>query len=237
MKKKMILGILAAVLSLTLGISGTLMLFTDASESATNIVTLGKAEIKLYENTTDEFDSATESDGGNRTFSNADGEAPAPGDTVEKYAFVENAGTVDVYVYVKGEFSAKYADGSPVDFTATDDTTKAILADIQLILDEIEYNTGWIPGQTETPTASGITGYYYYATNDSGQLNFDVLDAGEHTDSIFKKIEIPLDVDNYLAGAELSLKLTAYAVQADNNPLTGADQSDQLKALISDAGF
>ncbi|MDR2156530.1 MAG: SipW-dependent-type signal peptide-containing protein [Clostridiales Family XIII bacterium] len=50
MKKKLALGLLAAALTLTLVIGGTLMLFTDQSEPATNVVTMGDGlKVELLE--------------------------------------------------------------------------------------------------------------------------------------------------------------------------------------------
>jgi predicted ribosomally synthesized peptide with SipW-like signal peptide len=112
MKKKLILGILAAALSLTLAISGTLMLFTAESKEATNVVTLGNLEIALQEKGGTPGET-TESTGDNpKTVGNTyDGKifngiqfgVVQPNQKITKAPRVVHTGGVDAYLRVRAE--------------------------------------------------------------------------------------------------------------------------------------
>ena len=233
MKTKLVLGILAAAASLSLAIGGTLMLFTDQSETATNTVTLGNAEIQLEEYApdlpgTDEEGTAVVGDeytidGEDVTFEGINfGDTIVPGATLDKRPKVTNTGSIPVYVYVDGTItvvSGQDADGNDVVVDITPKSNEAVAAQVNAILATVgagELGKGWIGTETST-TANGVTGTYYYT--DANGLK--ALGAGESTTDIFSEVEIPFeDVDNTLAGYTISLALTAYAVQSENNEAT-----------------
>jgi predicted ribosomally synthesized peptide with SipW-like signal peptide len=132
LKTKLVLGILAAALSLSLAIGGTLMLFTAESEVATNVVTLGNAKIALQEATSSDqnyYDSEGKAwdvlEGGKtelegyktvgvtygegadaQKFDGIDfGKNVVPGAAFAKAPRVVNTGSVPVYVKVEGVFT------------------------------------------------------------------------------------------------------------------------------------
>ncbi|MDR2420621.1 MAG: M73 family metallopeptidase [Oscillospiraceae bacterium] len=124
MKKKLVLGIAASILALSLAVGGTLMLFTDESETASNTVTLGNVDIELQEyiGTKDDADVyatlgralpssgdytkgddvgelTTDGEGEDAVFSGiAFGDNVVPGAFLEKRPRVINAGLNDAYV-------------------------------------------------------------------------------------------------------------------------------------------
>jgi predicted ribosomally synthesized peptide with SipW-like signal peptide len=138
MKKRLVLGILAAVLSLTLGIGGTLMFFSDVSETATNVVTLGEVSGLLAESDLDNATFSIETKGGDykivgleyagEKFTgltdfmvNRDGDPntgvdgkesfAAPGDSFVKKPLVYNDGELGAYVMVRAILRVKEASG------------------------------------------------------------------------------------------------------------------------------
>jgi predicted ribosomally synthesized peptide with SipW-like signal peptide len=106
MKKKLILGLVASVLALTLAIGGTLMLFTAQSETATNVVTLGNAAIALQEKNDDnQFQTIVSDEESSVFFPGNKFEDQQPGDDLDKEPRVVNTGSIPVYVKVTGEIS------------------------------------------------------------------------------------------------------------------------------------
>jgi hypothetical protein len=250
LKTKLVLGILAAAASLTLAVGGTLMLFTDTSGPATNVVTLDSAEIELQESngTTDsngfiyhtigdpyitgKFENGTYDD---TIFKGINfGNEIVPGDTLNKRPRVHNSGSVPVYVYVDGVLSVKDANEENVDLTAEDAEGKAVAAQVKSILDSVvdHPTTGWygMPIDYAKANEGILTGTWYYAT----ALNTPtVLQTGTDTPDIFTTIQLDRDiVDNALAGYTISIDLHAYAVQSAHNE--SADFGS-LKKLFSSA--
>jgi predicted ribosomally synthesized peptide with SipW-like signal peptide len=103
-KKKLGLGILSLVLVLSLAIGGTFMLFTDKSETATNVVTVGDGmHIDLYEN-------GIKVEG---AFTGLDIDAVV-GVASEKAVTVEHTGGPDAYLRVKASFDITDTSGAPI---------------------------------------------------------------------------------------------------------------------------
>jgi hypothetical protein len=117
MKKKLILGLVASTLALTLAVGGTLMLFTAQSETATNVVTLGNVAIKMQER---KNDSGADSDWTDITKTNTGltYDAASPGDVLGKQPRVVNTGDIPVYVKVAAEIVFKGDDGTELDWDA-----------------------------------------------------------------------------------------------------------------------
>jgi hypothetical protein len=233
---KLILAIMAAALSLTLIAAGTLMLFTAESETATNTVTLGAAKIELQERPIsggavieDEDYKTIDPEGGD--FTGLVFDDVVPGDKIDKYVRVNNAGNVDVFVYVKGELTATYVDaaGERVPLNFDDITDPEIAAQFSAIIDNIPLNKEWKATMT-VPEGEKITGIYYYGEYDEDATTIPPADrqimtslvAGEATTGIFPAdaIEIPLNTTNVLKDYRIELKLTAYAVQSANHDYT-----------------
>jgi flagellar basal body-associated protein FliL len=217
MKKKLILGILASALSLTLAISGTLMLFTATSETATNVVTLGNASIKMQEAKADDPDTdANEGEYQDVTegFELNFGTNVVPGAKLTKKPRVVNTGTVPVYVYVEGTIIAKKGE-DVLDLTTGDPLDKEdsaqVYQDLRSVIASVVSNVkpGWV-----YEDGNGAGGYFVYA-DASGKLTS--LSADDETSDIFDTVIIPSAVGNALAGYEISLQLKAYAVQSENN--------------------
>jgi hypothetical protein len=133
MKKKLILGLVASTLALTLAVGGTLMLFTAQSETATNVVTLGNAAIELREvnYNADDYDPE------NKEWTKVDpnGEFPGntftdsyPGQKLTKEPLVVNTGTVPVFVKVDGKIVFTGKDGTELGWSAVTDIINETLA-------------------------------------------------------------------------------------------------------------
>jgi predicted ribosomally synthesized peptide with SipW-like signal peptide len=232
MKSKLVLGILAAAVSLSLAIGGTLMLFTADSETATNVVTLGSASIELQE-----FDKASNGYKAidKTEFTGIEFLNVVPGATLEKRPQVKNNGSVPVYVYVEGTLTV---DGDDVDLSSIEfDNAGNIVGGTEVaqqvyaILDSVNataLTSSWKGTPIDdTQAEDGIlTGIWYYSDT-VGEL--DILPVGGTTGDIFTKVVIPFeDVDNALAGYTISLALTAYAVQSDNNNATALELTDDV---------
>ncbi|MDR3277450.1 MAG: M73 family metallopeptidase [Oscillospiraceae bacterium] len=235
MKKKLVLGIVAAALSLSLAVGGTLMLFTAQTETATNVVTLGNVNIQLEEtktpNDTDSWKVINATNNTGLTFNGL------PGDTIEKHARVTSGEkSADAYIYVKAEFSVKTSTAATakvnIQTWAGSDPNR--LAIIQGFLDSIVLTTGtsdrWFGG-SHTLGETAI-GNFYYTAVDGNSLK--VLESGASTSDIFKSITLPNWITTEFEGYVLTLDLTAYAVQADNNPYNNL--SDDAKSHINENG-
>ncbi|MDR3311468.1 MAG: M73 family metallopeptidase [Oscillospiraceae bacterium] len=223
MKKKLILGITAASLVLTLAVAGTLMLFSDVSNTANNTVTLGKVKIELQEIKLGETTYTTIDD----TFKGVDfPDNIVPGDTLQKHAKVKNTGNVPVYVAVKAELSITVPTGEDaIDLTTYFKAgTKNSDALAQILEDLLPLKGEWYGASDYTITKDAIIGTFYYVSQDQSSLAVLAKD-GALTADIFptngitlpKEFTAASEFDNSFEGYGLSLKLTAYAVQSDNN--------------------
>jgi predicted ribosomally synthesized peptide with SipW-like signal peptide len=242
-KTKLVLGILAATLTLALAIGGTLMLFTASTEAATNVVTLGNLNdnnIKLqeyvdedgseanprapgYANVGEDYNGTNEQattipgtgeQEDQNLFTGLDfGDTVVPNTTLEKRPRVYNDSNIPVYVMVTGELIVQNAAGDVVEW---DDLTVAEKTELQLILKSVgsgDLGANWRGTATASNTDGNLEGIYYLA-NANGILV--ALAAKTATEDIFQTVKIPEEVTSLISGYKISLKLTAYAVQSDN---------------------
>jgi hypothetical protein len=213
MKKKLVLGIVAAALSLYLAVGGTLMLFTAQTETATNVVTLGAAKIVLQEKNNNDTDFINVPKDGVYSIggSGKDGLAQ-PGDTLKKAPRITNDGSVDVYVYVATEISA-WKDNVQVNISELygkflDTTSKE--AGLLTALATAGFSANSLTGVVDVPyqwrgidikdmdwTADGksLLGGFYYSESTSSvgsdEAKLYALKPGESTLPIFTAIKVP----------------------------------------------
>jgi predicted ribosomally synthesized peptide with SipW-like signal peptide len=247
---RLILAILAAAFSLTLIAAGTLMLFTAQSEDATNVVTLGDASIELQEKTAGagipaDYEDFPRTEDGYTTVGGFDhegehydfggidfGSGILPGGKVYKVPRVVNTGDVDVYVYVEGRFTAEDpTTGDLVDFSG-DSPAVGQLKNIISSLTPGGLGLGWY-GDTIEYTTNGAVGTFYYANSEGTPTPLVGTGGANATVAIFDGITIPKDIGNTLSKYKISLKLTAYAVQAENALAAGETPTlETIKALF-----
>jgi predicted ribosomally synthesized peptide with SipW-like signal peptide len=253
LKTKLVLGILAAAVSLSLAMGGTLMLFTAQSEEATNVVTLGNAAISLQESDDPLFDE--EGDAITPTYTAANNgnllefDNVQPGDTLYKRPQVTNTGSVPVFVYVEGILTVLDADNGEVDLSGVTISEEGdisggseVAQQVYSILNSVNaeaLSSDWKGTPIDTTVASTgiLTGAWYYADDVDvlkvlGTID-EAVDGSGVTSDIFTTIEVPTSVDNALAKYSISLKLKAYAVQSDNN--AGMSLADFQALFAEDA--
>jgi predicted ribosomally synthesized peptide with SipW-like signal peptide len=242
MRTKLVLGILAAAVSLSLAIGGTLMLFTADSETATNTVTLGEAKIALQEATAVK-DSYTDSDYGTVGVDIKDEinfkPNAVPGDTFALVPRVQNTGSIPVYVKVKGNLTVTPPKENLSELSAmlkgySYEEYAAVFGEYfdKVVLGYGDGNWSDAPIAV-TPNNDGtvtVSCTWYYAEGGAvgsyGALK--ELDAAKDgdisaTEPIFKSIVLPKEMPNAFRNFGFSFDLVAYAVQSENNPQTGND--------------
>lgn len=200
MKKKVALTAAAVALVGTLAVGGTLAWFTD-TETATNVVKMGKVDIVLKETGKDA--GAVNPDG--LEYSNV-----MPGDKFQKMVTIENKGN-DAYVRAKIVVSGEdvvlktFSDNDP------DNDIKFLNDGKQIKLEKINNKT-W----TETTLENGQKGYYATVNYDKMFTNGIAV--------VFKEIEIPgAEWGNKYVDQNFNIKVIAEAVQSKN--FTTADQA------------
>ncbi|MDR0852507.1 MAG: M73 family metallopeptidase, partial [Clostridiales Family XIII bacterium] len=200
MKKKVTLGVLAIVLVLALAISGTLMLFTDTSDTATNVVTTGNVKIELQEKGNNIVD-WTKIDA---SFTGIDWIDVAPGTEIDKYTRVVNKGSLDAYLRVKATVTLP-ASASPAIISAI----QGLLADNSVLVAEAN-------GYTFVPTAAGddTVGYWYY-TGTANRTSLAIF-APNAVAELVNPLTIPKTWGNEFQDLDFSIDFVAEAVQADN---------------------
>jgi predicted ribosomally synthesized peptide with SipW-like signal peptide len=219
-KKKTGLLVLAVALVAVLAVAGTLMLFTAQSETATNTVTIGSAEIQLWE-----------SDGGDYQLTDSSnpwnfGNDAIPGDTITKKPVIKNVGDMPVYVYVALELSAYDTDNNLIDFTDPDNIDKYFdgsQSDAQAVFASF-LGTGLAVNQTNWHGRSDFTfnngkvqgGFYYIEAGVTDSLG--KLPVNAFTPDVFTQVTVPTELTGAFSGVRFELDLTGYAVQSDNNP-------------------
>jgi predicted ribosomally synthesized peptide with SipW-like signal peptide len=225
-RTKLVLGILAAVMTLALTIGGTLMLFTAQSETATNVVTLGNAAIQLEETGDPEGDDYEVV--GVDDFTGIDfGDEIVPGATLDKRPRVTNTGSVPVYVYVDGVLSVTKEGEEGVSYETLTGDVKTQIDSILATVGAGDLGNGWYATTTSPDDYGNLVGTYYLG--DGTELT--ALASGASTSDIFRTVSIPTSVTNVLEGYTITLTLKAYAVQSG-----GIDETttiDELKDLFS----
>lgn len=117
-----------------------------------------------------------------------------PGDKIDEVVTVENTGNHPMYLRVK---VTKGVNDETLADTA-EDCLKIDIADPDKWQFKVDEETG--------------EGYYYYQ---------EVLEAKEATPPLFEQVEIAgMQVDNKYIGKNFNLKISAYAVQSENNGAT-----------------
>jgi hypothetical protein len=211
---------LALLLAIAAGCGGTLMLLTDETPTATNVMTAGDAEIGLHEVVNPEPDNhlTEKSHTVTDTAITASLGAIKPGQTIVKMPAVTNNGTTDVYVAVELIF---WTTGSAVDRNDTEALRSGFFSGINFT----ETNSRWakgIAGWTGTAPEGGYRTWHeiYFYKNESnnsltrlpGTTNPEVQDISE---PVFDKILIPETWDNEIDNVGFNLAVKAYAIQAD----------------------
>lgn len=140
-RKIFLLAILVCCVALTA--AGTLAYFT-AEETAYNVITTGKLDMTLHEETT-----------GGLPFPKDGVSGVMPGQLVDKVVYIENTGTTDFYARISLEMSILSADGKPMD-------TGVMALDINTDAwtkkgDYYYYNTALKPGEKTTPLFKVVT--------------------------------------------------------------------------------
>ena len=138
-KKKTAALIFALALIVVLGVAGTLMLFTNHSEQATNVVTLGDAKIVMMEKggegdaknayvTIGEIlEAGTQNE---RTFTGIEltkddqGNVPVAGSTIVKKPLVKNTGTIPVYLFTQMDLTAWNGQNQKINLKDSTDAAK-----------------------------------------------------------------------------------------------------------------
>jgi len=237
MRKKLVLGIIAAATALALVVGGTLMLFTATTSTATNVVTLGSAKAHLEEKNNDETTYTIE-DGShyhdiNTYTKNGQGNwiqtGGNPGDTAFKAPRIVNDGSVPIYVKVDGVFTicksvtdAGVTTYEPLSATELTTLVNALPTDfLDTLYQSLNIDTDHWSGIGIVANNDGtFTGTWYYTESENGDLL--ALDPTTPTSDIFTTFTIPNfqdpDINNLLAGLSFQLQLTGYVVQSDNNP-------------------
>jgi predicted ribosomally synthesized peptide with SipW-like signal peptide len=178
LKTKLVLGILAAAASLTLAVGGTLMLFTDTSETATNVVTIGQglSNFALQEKggvgTDDDTKGEYKTVVGLPGFDGIDFGDVLPNATLVKQPRVirSDVGGAEAYLRVKYTVKAEKDDKNVLDKKDNDFNPAVAERVNQIILTAITGN-GWVlvhDTDTQGTNPDLYTGYYYY-----GNINSD----------------------------------------------------------------
>ena len=230
MKKKLLLGGVALLVVVGLVAGGTLMLFSDTTDEAHNVVTLGEAKIELWEDGGEIIRDGVPVPGYDQHFDekvdgNWDGfdwmDANArPGDIIKKAPYIRNTGSVPVYIKATGRFGIIDADENDV-----------ALADLAAMFPTLSFDdlyetlyfagaTGTNPNWTPGPYSNDADYYYgvwYYTNGPSGPLA--EVQPGVATGVIFDEVRIPLEgFMDALQGYTFYLDIIGYAVQSNGNP-------------------
>ncbi|MDR0861650.1 MAG: M73 family metallopeptidase [Oscillospiraceae bacterium] len=233
MKKKLVLGIIAAVLALSLAIGGTLMVFTAQTHVAQNVVTLGNAWIELrevyYTLDGDLTDDLIEEDGWGLIF-----EDVQPGDSLIKEPYIKNVGSIPVYVAAKLVVSNNNVDGPTVEEWVGSDANSQEKIDAIAGIVNVPYGPTpavgqdywFISSKSETGFDSDgnfVTVLYFASYGENPNKNGEndwylkpvAADGGE-TSYLFDTISIPLGLDNSWFDVSIAVDITGYAIQSAN---------------------
>jgi predicted ribosomally synthesized peptide with SipW-like signal peptide len=250
-RKKLLLAIIAATMSLVLAAAGTLMYFSARSEVATNTINLSQLLVYLQENDPENEDKPKDIDPDE--FPGIEFEPDVPGAELTKEPRVRNGQTdesIDEYVRVKYYFTVTY-DGAEIYNTDLDEDaavpedgievegkvytmSQARLNDImEELYGSIEVDDeNWF----EHVANNKFTGVWYYSADD-GETPA-VLAPGASTDPIFSSWTVPASITTndaiFLNECTVGLKMVAEAIQADNNEPDDADSVDDYFASYID---
>jgi hypothetical protein len=219
------------------------MLFTANTETATNVVTLGKARIQIGEKNNNDSD-YTYIDASHKfdiygSSSGYTGNA-VPKDTLKKSVVIKNTGNVPVYVAVVAKLRVPdKSTGAPQEYLPLGDTStpgtllywivqpdnkaavEALLAGVNIKGDYWKgvspTNTNWhfFAGSDNVGTGGVQAGAIFGAWVYAYNGTYSALLPGAETYSVFDTITLP-DFGNEFENWELELDLTGYAVQSGN---------------------
>ena len=214
MKKRTVLFIVVALLlAFALIIGGIAAYFTD-TEKVTNKFTIGNVDIELSE------PSWVTTDSNNNNVPDA-AENLVPGDVVAKDPTVTvKATSNDAYIFVKVEIP-NYPDNSatPVNtdlFTLCDGTGTSATPGV---------NSGWVLLEDQGVSNNVHTYVYAYGSATTATSNLTKVTAGNSTAPVFDSVKLTTKESVATAAStamtnasatSLDVKVTAYAVQADN---------------------
>ncbi|MCL2487566.1 MAG: hypothetical protein FWE80_02665 [Oscillospiraceae bacterium] len=223
MKKKLFLAALAAVLVASLVITGTLMLLRDASGTATNTVSFTNLDITLLEK------SGNDTDGDAEDWEEVEGLSWREwdqGDEVDKqtkavnntatdaYLRIEASITVECWIMIEDEeeSSPTFGEMIPVRDTAKEAAVCAFVQ--QAVLAAAVSDFVWVGSAVGDDPFSG---YFYYGAGAPGAITLATF-AG-NGEALLLNGGLSFDSTELdLAGADVSIILTAQAVQIANNP-------------------
>jgi len=257
-RKRLLLALIAVLLSMAMVTGGTLMLFTWKSGTATNTVTTGNVHFTFGESADggQTWQAVDDDSGLTLNFSSANDFYP--GDSVAKRAQIMNDG--DVSAYLKVEAKITYGAEDPLDAHYADS-----LAHQKIILDALFnywdtagsriYGDGFIIDPASVVFGNGETTFtLYYASRVNQLTEFNAGDTAEllnadihlptyayfnGTDVVFTDAPWGGDVvasgyyeiSDYLFDVTFGLEYTAFAVQARNNPYNNAVTPDWTLAF------
>lgn len=212
MKKKVALTAAAVALVGTLAVGGTLAWFTD-TETATNVVTMGKVDILLKEDGGTDGNKVTSSDG-------LEYENVMPGDKFQKAVSIENKGN-DAYVRVKIVVSGNDVIlNSLVDKKVVDSKEEPNKDNDITFLKKVgnKFNALDLNWTKDTINGEGVC-YAYVPTF--------LLNDEKTEETIFDKIQIPgAEWGNEYVDQKFNIKVVADAIQSKNFDDAGAAFSE-----------
>lgn len=202
MKKKVALTAAAVALVGTLAVGGTLAWFTD-TETATNVVTMGKVDILLKEDGGTDDNKVTSPEG--LEYKNV-----MPGDKFQKAVSIENKGN-DAYVRVKIVVSGKDVIlNSLVDKKEVDSKEEPNKDNDITFLKEVDNTFNALDLDWTKGTINGEDVCYAYVPT-------FLLSDKKTEETIFDKIQIPgAEWGNEYVDQKFNIKVVADAIQSKN---------------------
>lgn len=203
-KKKTIIILLAAVLSVFALISYGVLAFFMHKDEVVNTITVGKVSIALYE---DKYPGNANSDVNNML----------PYTEIDKNPKVENTGTTSAYVFLKvsvpvEEITEVSADGTKGDKKAQEIFYLKTDKTLQTTLINSFYTDNWIELNDEesgTDYKAGTVRTYIFGYKKA-------LSVGKQTDVLFDKVQLKNFIENeILSGSDLHIDIQALGIQSE----------------------
>jgi predicted ribosomally synthesized peptide with SipW-like signal peptide len=205
MKKKLLLGILASAIALTLAVGGTFMLFTSTSD-VQNVATFGNLEVELWEEGPD-----------GETNEGIDYGEIVPGDELQKEPFFRHTSGVEAYLRMIVTVTVEDSNEEFGQWRVADQ----ILHDLP-----INAPTANAPGWVRVSLASDEAGFpvaIYEYQNLDGSLA-ELQRATEST-RLFNLLVINRDFTNaHVADKVITVDIFGQAVQSANNARTADNE-------------
>ncbi|MDR1536679.1 MAG: hypothetical protein LBU32_01550 [Clostridiales bacterium] len=220
-RKKLLLGIIAAALSLVLAIGGTFMILHDDSLPVINTVTIEYGlTANLVETITEGTDAVASGSGYNYAEVEKNG-----GDIYSKIPTV-STDLYDVPSYVRVKYTFSAIDNTEVTEEGEEDNkltqNDAVALNSAFRSLAAEFGVGWSFDATEIPDYDEddgtISGYIYYATTTPPTI----VNGGQEIPPVFNYWNIPAGLSDDLESKTVNLTLQAEAEQVKGNAPTGA---------------